>query len=76
MEDLVQAKKLYDLFKELFKESLTTQPSMSKGLPLSTLDVEWSLKTENKEALLKKIDQVMGVEWRKAFNTILSAHEK
>ena len=74
MDDLVQAKKAYDFFKELFKESLACQPSMSKGL--SDLNVEWSLKIENREVLLKKIEQCMGVEWRTAFNTVFSAHEK
>jgi hypothetical protein len=74
MEDLIQAKKVYDFFKELFKESLAGQPSMSKGF--SDLNVEWSLKTENREALLKKIGQTMGIEWRKTFDTIFSAHEK
>ena len=73
MEDLIQAKKVYDFFKELFKESLIGQPSMSKGLDLN---VEWSLKTENREVLLKKIEQTIGVEWRNAFDTIFSAHEK
>lgn len=74
MDDLVQAKKAYDFFKELFKESLAGPPSMSKGL--SDLNVEWNLKTENREALLKKIEQTMGFEWRKAFDIIFSAHGK
>lgn len=73
MEDLIQAKKVYDFFKELFKECLAAQPSMCKAG--SNLNVEWSLKTENKEALLKKIEQVMGIEWRKDFDIILYVHK-
>lgn len=74
MEDLVQAKKVYDFFKELFKECLAAQPSMCKAG--SNLNVEWNLETENKEALLKKIERVMSIEWRKDFDIILSAHKK
>ena len=74
MEDLFQAKKAYDFFKELFKEFLDGQPYMSKSF--SNLNVEWNLKKENKEDMLKKIEQAMGVDWRNSFNTIFSVHEK
>ena len=74
MEDLIQAKKVSDFFKDLFKESSATQPTMCKAG--SELHAEWILKTENKEALLKKIEQVMGIEWRKDFDIILSVHKK
>ena len=68
MEDLVQAFKVY----AFFKEYLSIQPSMRKGA-VSTLEVEWRLKAENKEASLQNIEQAMGFEWRKVFGTILSA---
>lgn len=74
MDDLIQAKTVYDFFKKAFKESLATQPSMYKGF--SNLNAEWILKTESKETLLKKIEQVMGIEWEKDFGIILSVHEK
>lgn len=48
---------------------------MKKDSLLSSLNVAWRLKTENKEAVLQKIEKTMSVEWRKAFNTIFSAHE-
>ena len=72
IEDLFQSKKICDFFKELFNESLATKPSMSKSI--SHLYVRYILKTENKEVLLQKIEMSMGVEWRKAFDSILSAH--
>jgi hypothetical protein len=72
MEALGHSKKLYDFFKELFREPLMP---MKKDSLLSSLNVAWRLKTENKEAVLQKIEKTMSVEWRKAFNTIFSAHE-
>jgi hypothetical protein len=39
------------------------------------LNVEWRLKTENKEAILQNIEKTMSIEWRKAFDTLFSAHE-
>ena len=72
MEALEQSKRLYNFFKELFKEPLAP---MKKDSLLSTLNVELSLKTENNEVLLQRIENSMGSEWRKAFDTIISAHE-
>ena len=74
IDDLFQAKKVYDFFKNLFQDFIDNQPRMSKSL--LNLNVEWKLKKENKEDLLKKIEQAMGVNWKNAFDTIFSAHEK
>lgn len=74
IDDLFQAKKVYDFFNNLFKNFLDNQPNMSKSL--LNLNVEWKLKTENKEDLLKKIEQSMGVNWKNAFDTVFSVHEK
>jgi hypothetical protein len=73
MEALEQAMKLYCFFKELFEEPLAP---MKKDSLLSSLNVEWRLKIENKEAVLQKIEKSMGVEWRKAFDNMFSAQEK
>jgi hypothetical protein len=74
LDDLFQAKKVYDFFKTLFKDFLDDQPNMGKSL--QHLHVEWKLKTENKDELLKKLEQTMGVNWKNAFDTIFSVHEK
>lgn len=74
IDDLFQAKKVYDFFKELFQDFIDNQPRMSKSL--LNLNVEWTLKEESKEDLLIKIEQAMGVNWKNAFDKIFSAHDK
>jgi len=73
MEDFVQAKMVYDFFKELFEEFFS-QSRKSKSL--LGIIVEWNWKTKDKENALLKIEQTMGIDWRNAFETIFYVHEK
>lgn len=74
MEPLHHSKKLYDFFKEIFREPLAPMSKYWGNLG-DNLNVEWRLKTENKEAILQNIEKTMSIEWRKAFDTLFSAHE-
>lgn len=70
MDALEQSMKLYGFFKKLFGVSLAP---MQGGL--GSLHVELKFEVKKKEALLQRIEKDMGVEWRKAFDRILSVYE-
>jgi len=69
MNAFEQSMKLYGFFKELFGLSLAP---MQGGL--GSLNVELKFEIEKKDALLHRIEKDMGIEWRKAFDKILSVY--
>ena len=73
MEPLYHTKKLYDFFKEIFRESIAPM-SKNWGIVGNSLKVEWRLKAENKGIILQNIEKKMSIEWKKAFDTLFSVH--
>jgi hypothetical protein len=74
MEDMYQAHWVYAFFKDVFKESFSNQPSMTKA-GMMGLYAEFKLKAESRESLLTNINRTMGVHWQNAFSAIFSAHD-
>ena len=73
MEDLYQAKYVYDYLRSLFRNCADDESGMRKSLGLF---VEWTVKKAKQEAVLSKIENTMGTDWRDGFRTILSVYEK
>jgi len=74
IEDLYQAKYIYDFFRKLFKEYANEETGMIKtGLWLS---VEWNITKANQKVALLKIEKTMGSDWKIALRTIMSVYEK
>jgi hypothetical protein len=73
MEDLYQAKYVYDYFRSLFKNCADEESGMQKSLGLF---VEWTVTKAKQETTLSKIENAIGADWRDAFRTILSVYEK
>jgi hypothetical protein len=69
IEDVCQAKEVYDFFRELLGKA-----GMNKSI--GWLFVEWNVSGKNREAILLNIEKSMSTEWKNAFRTILSVYDK
>jgi len=73
MEDLYQAKELYHFFNDLFKDYSLKHSGLGKSL--GTLYSEWEIDEKRLQELIKKISELMGELWAKAFHTITSVRD-
>lgn len=73
MEDLYQAKDVYNFFRNLFKECSEKEYGVQKSL---TLYAEWDVVEGRMQELLDKIEKTMGSNWKNAFKTLISVYER
>lgn len=73
MEDLYQAKELYNFFKNLFKDYSKESKGMTKTL--RGLYTEWEIAEEKLQDMLDKIGEIMSDKWEEAFRTIVSVYK-
>jgi len=74
MEDLYQAKELYQFFNKLLENCLESNSGLSKFY--STLHAEWVISEGKIQEALNRIERVMGVAWKDAFKTLISVWER
>jgi len=73
MDDLYQAKDVYRLFRNLFRD-FSKESGMQKCF--STLAVEWNIVEAKKEEILLGIEKAMGSDWKDSFKIILSVYKE
>ena len=74
IEDVHQAKDVYDFFGNLFRDHTDEESGMSKSL--SRLYGDWDIAKAKIEEVLLRIEKAMGSDWKDAFRTIISVYEK
>jgi hypothetical protein len=72
LEDLYQAKDVYNFFKG-FLIDISFESGLSKSF--SKLYSEWN-GVDDREEILQRIEKAMGSNWSNAFLTILSVYDK
>lgn len=72
MEDLYQAKEVYNFFKNLLKNYSKESKGITKTL--SRLYTEWYIDKEKLRDMLDKVSEIMGDKWKGAFTTIVSVY--
>jgi hypothetical protein len=74
IENVHQAKDVYDFFGNLFRDHTDEESGMSKSL--SRLYGDWDIAKAKIEEVLLRIEKAMGSDWKDAFRTIISVYEK
>jgi len=70
MEDMYQAKELYNFFKNLLRDYLKETKGMTKTL--SGLYTEWEIAEEKLQDMLDNVGEAMGNKWKESLRTIIS----
>ena len=73
-DDLYQAKEVYRFFSDLLKGYSEKKSGLRKGY--LGLFMDWTIVEGKVDEALDIIEKAMGSDWKQAFQTILSVHEK
>jgi hypothetical protein len=73
MDDLYQAKELYNFFKNFFNDYSKKSEGMTKTF--SSLRTEWDIEEAKLQDMLDKVSEIMGDKWKNAFRTIVSVYK-